>query len=71
MNSELARRVGMEHRLRTALDEGQFVLHYQPKVTLLTGNIASVEALLRWQDPENGLIAPRVFLPQVANGRPR
>src|ERR1700730_2526635 len=54
MNSELARRVGMEHRLRSALDDQQFVLHYQPKVTLRTGNIASVEALLRWHDPENG-----------------
>jgi diguanylate cyclase (GGDEF)-like protein len=63
MNSELARRVGMEHRLRTALDKGQFLLHYQPKITLHTGRIASVEALLRWQDPENGLIAPAVFLP--------
>ncbi len=63
MNSELARRVGMEHRLRTALDENQFVLHYQPKLTLRTGAIAGVEALLRWQDPENGLTAPGVFLP--------
>jgi diguanylate cyclase (GGDEF)-like protein len=63
MNSELARRVGMEHRLRAALDNGQFRLFYQPKVTLRTGNIASVEALIRWQDPENGLIAPGVFLP--------
>lgn len=63
MNSELARRVGMEHRLRTALDEEQFVLHYQPKVTLRTGKISSVEALLRWRDPENGLIAPGIFLP--------
>jgi diguanylate cyclase (GGDEF)-like protein len=63
MNAELARRVGMEHRLRTALDNEQFELHYQPKVTLRTGKIASVEALLRWRDPENGLIAPGVFLP--------
>jgi diguanylate cyclase (GGDEF)-like protein len=63
MNSELARRVGMEHRLRTALDDEQFVLHYQPKITLRTGKIASVEALLRWHDPENGLIAPGIFLP--------
>jgi diguanylate cyclase (GGDEF)-like protein len=63
MNSELARRVGMEHRLRTALDEAQFVLHYQPKVTLRSGRIAGVEALLRWQDPEFGLTAPGVFLP--------
>jgi diguanylate cyclase (GGDEF)-like protein len=63
MNSELARRVGMEHRLRTALDDQQFVLHYQPKITLRTGKIAGVEALLRWRDPENGLIVPGIFLP--------
>ncbi len=63
MNSELARRVGMEHRLRRALDDEQFVLHYQPKVTLRTGKVAGAEALLRWQDPENGLVAPGVFLP--------
>jgi diguanylate cyclase (GGDEF)-like protein len=63
MNSELARRVGMEHRLRTALEEGQFVLHYQPKVALRTGKIASAEALVRWRDPENGLTAPGIFLP--------
>jgi diguanylate cyclase (GGDEF)-like protein len=63
MNSELARRVGMEHRLRMALDEEQFVLHYQPKITLRTGKIAGAEALLRWQDPENGLTPPGVFLP--------
>ena len=63
MNSELARRVGMEHRLRAALDNGQFVLHYQPKVTLRTGKIGSVEALLRWNDAENGLIVPTTFLP--------
>ena len=63
MNSELARRVGMEHRLRAALADEQFVLHYQPKVTLRTGRIAGVEALLRWHDPETGLVAPGVFLP--------
>jgi diguanylate cyclase (GGDEF)-like protein len=63
MNSGLARRVGMEQRLRVALDHGQFLLHYQPKITLRTGKIASVEALLRWHDPENGLTAPTIFLP--------
>jgi diguanylate cyclase (GGDEF)-like protein len=63
MNSGLARRVGMEHRLRTALDYEEFVLHYQPKIALRTGKIASVEALLRWQDPEGELIAPGIFLP--------
>jgi diguanylate cyclase (GGDEF)-like protein len=68
MNSELAQRVGMEHRLRSALENNQFVLHYQPKVTVLTGKIASVEALLRWQDPERGLLAPAVFLPLLESG---
>jgi diguanylate cyclase (GGDEF)-like protein len=63
MNSDLARRVGMEQRLRAALEQRQFVLYYQPKVTLRTGRIAGVEALLRWHDPENGVIAPGVFLP--------
>jgi len=63
MNSELAHRVGMENRLHTALDMEQFLLHYQPKIALRTGKIAGVEALLRWQDPENGLIAPGIFLP--------
>ena len=65
MNSELARRVGMENRLRAALDNAQFVLHYQPKVSLSTGRITGVEALLRWQDPENGLISPAAFLPML------
>jgi EAL domain-containing protein (putative c-di-GMP-specific phosphodiesterase class I) len=65
MNSELARRVGMEHRLRTAFDNEQFVLYYQPKITLVSGKVASAEALLRWQDPENGLIAPGIFLPML------
>jgi diguanylate cyclase (GGDEF)-like protein len=63
MNSELARRVGLEHRLRSALDNHQFVLHYQPKIDLRTGRVASAEALLRWQDPEQGLIPPGTFLP--------
>jgi diguanylate cyclase (GGDEF)-like protein len=63
MNSDLARRVGMEQRLRTALDQGQFILHYQPKVTLPSGRIAGAEGLLRWNDPEVGLVAPGVFLP--------
>jgi diguanylate cyclase (GGDEF)-like protein len=63
MNSELARRVGLEHRLRAALDEQQFLLYYQPKISLHTGKVAGVEALLRWQDPENGLVPPGTFLP--------
>jgi diguanylate cyclase (GGDEF)-like protein len=63
MNSALATRVKMEHRLRAALGNDQFELHYQPKVRLRTGRIESAEALLRWRDPERGLVAPGSFLP--------
>jgi EAL domain-containing protein (putative c-di-GMP-specific phosphodiesterase class I) len=63
MNAGLARRVDMEHRLRRALNEEQFVLHYQPKVSLRTGRVSSAEALIRWSDPENGMVPPGVFLP--------
>ncbi|HWZ62758.1 MAG TPA: EAL domain-containing protein [Steroidobacteraceae bacterium] len=63
MNSELARRVAMEQRLREAFAAEQFRLHYQPKIDLRSGRIVGAEALLRWQDPEGGLTSPGVFLP--------
>jgi diguanylate cyclase (GGDEF)-like protein len=63
MNSALAERLAVEHRLRVALDRRQFVLHYQPKVSLSSGRIVGVEALLRWMDPMRGLMAPNAFLP--------
>ncbi len=63
MNAALATRVNMEHRLRAALGHNQFELHYQPKLCLRTGRINSAEALLRWRDPERGLVAPGAFLP--------
>jgi PAS domain S-box-containing protein/diguanylate cyclase (GGDEF)-like protein len=63
MHSELAERLSLEHRLRAALDEEQFVLHYQPQVNVANGRIDGVEALLRWNDPEEGLVPPARFLP--------
>jgi diguanylate cyclase (GGDEF)-like protein len=63
MNSALAARVRLEHRLRAALGNAQFELHYQPKIRLRTGRIESAEALLRWRDPERGLVSPGAFLP--------
>jgi diguanylate cyclase (GGDEF)-like protein len=63
MNSALAARVRIEHRLRAALGNNQFELHYQPKLRLRTGRIESAEALLRWRDPERGLVVPGSFLP--------
>jgi len=63
MHSDIAERLALEHRLRVALDERQLVLYYQPQVSLATGRIEAVEALLRWQDPQQGLVYPGQFLP--------
>ena len=63
MHSDIAERLVLEHKLRVALDEKQFVLHYQPQINVATGRIEGVEALLRWHDPEEGLMHPALFLP--------
>ena len=55
---------GME-RIRHALVEREFVLHYQPKVNMRTGKVIGAEALIRWQHPEKGLLPPAVFLPVI------
>ena len=52
-------------RIRLALDNQEFVLHYQPKVNMGSGQIIGAEALIRWQHPEKGLLAPAVFLPVI------
>ena len=54
----------LEH-IRRALREREFVLYYQPKVNLRTGEIIGAEALIRWQHPEKGLLPPAVFLPVI------
>lgn len=63
MNLRAVDRQSFEGCLREALEYGQFVLHYQPKVNLTTGAISGVEALLRWMRPDRGLILPLEFLP--------
>ena len=52
-------------RLRVALECREFVLHYQPKVNMRSGKVTGAEALIRWQHPERGLLAPAVFLPVI------
>jgi diguanylate cyclase (GGDEF)-like protein len=61
-HSEMMNRLALEQRLRVALERKQFVLHYQPKVDFVSRRICGAEALLRWQDPQAGLIAPGAFL---------
>ncbi len=63
MNAAIQRRADLEGRLRTALDEDQLVVHYQPQFDLTRGRIIGAEALLRWQHPELGLVSPIHFLP--------
>jgi EAL domain-containing protein (putative c-di-GMP-specific phosphodiesterase class I) len=52
-------------QVRTALERGEFVLHYQPKVDLQRRRITGVEALVRWNHPERGLLGPQEFIPQI------
>ena len=63
INARMAEKIALEAALKVALDEQQFVLHFQPKVDLATGRIAGAEALIRWQQPERGLVPPFEFIP--------
>ncbi len=63
LNARAARRLELETGLRRALEKEEFILHYQPLVNMQTGKITGMEALLRWQHPEFGLIPPMDFIP--------
>jgi diguanylate cyclase (GGDEF)-like protein/PAS domain S-box-containing protein len=52
-------------RIRIALENCEFVLHYQPKVNMQSGKVIGAEALIRWQHPEKGMLAPATFLPVI------
>jgi diguanylate cyclase (GGDEF)-like protein/PAS domain S-box-containing protein len=63
MNERVGEKLSLETRLRRALEEEEFVLHYQPKVELKSGMVVGLEALIRWQDPDRGLVSPGQFIP--------
>ncbi len=63
MNTRALERLSLESALRTALKRNEFLLHYQPQVDMQSGKIIGLEALVRWQHPEQGLVLPDVFIP--------
>lgn len=63
MNQHATKRLALENNLRRALERGEFLLYYQPKVDLTTGRIVGMEALIRWKSPEAGMVSPAEFIP--------
>ena len=63
LTSAMGRRLSMLDQLHRAVDESEFVLHYQPILSLKDGRVVGAEALLRWNHPSDGLVPPAVFLP--------
>jgi diguanylate cyclase (GGDEF)-like protein len=63
MNRAALKRLTLEHRLRTALERNEFMLHYQPQIDVASRSIIGAEALVRWKHPELGTVSPGEFLP--------
>lgn len=63
MNSAMVERISIENNLRTAINENQLFLNYQPQIDLVTGELYGVEALVRWNCPIRGLVQPSDFIP--------
>ena len=63
MHAQALKRATLENRLRGAITRGELILHYQPLIDTKSGEIAGMEALLRWNHPELGLVAPMDFIP--------
>ena len=62
MSKAIAGRLRLETRLRQAVENDEFLLHYQPKVNIATGAVTGAEALLRWNDPQTGIVPPGQFI---------
>lgn len=69
MKTRALDRLSLETRLRTALRDEQLILAYQPQISLVTGRTIGVEALVRWNDPERGIVSPAEFIPIAEESR--
>ncbi len=65
LNATLHTRLSQEKTLRKALENGEFVVYYQPQHDLVTGGLTAVEALVRWNHPRSGLVLPGQFIPNA------
>lgn len=63
MNAQTTEKLQLETGIRRALERNELLLHYQPKIDIRSGRISGLEALLRWQSPEHGLVSPAQFIP--------
>jgi diguanylate cyclase (GGDEF)-like protein len=63
MQTRFKVRMSMESQLRRALDQGEFLLHYQPQVEVSSGKVVGAEALIRWKSPTLGMVSPAQFIP--------
>jgi PAS domain S-box-containing protein/diguanylate cyclase (GGDEF)-like protein len=63
LNKQVNHRLQMTSQLRQALQKNELILHYQPQVSLVSGAIVGVEALIRWQHPDRGMVSPLDFIP--------
>ena len=63
MNAKVAETLLLENKMRKAIDNEEFVLYYQPKLDLASGGISGLEALIRWNDPDSGIVEPAAFIP--------
>ncbi len=63
MNEAAFHKLSLENSLRRALERNEFLLYYQPQINLMTGQMVGMEALIRWQHPEKGMIPPAEFIP--------
>lgn len=65
LNRQSGERLLLHTQIRKAIDNAEFLVYYQPRVNIGSGDIIGVEALLRWQHPQNGLLPPAEFLPML------